>query len=372
LKRTILLALVAFWLPVLVLASQPEPPSGFDLQRLDEGVYAAVRREPPGLLEHANSLVVIGERFVTVVDAQMTRAASARLVAAIRELTSKPVRYLVNTHWHDDHVFGNAAFKEAWPGLQVIATDATRTDLETLGAKNRHDFIEQLPGEMAMLRHQLEVGRALNAADLRIPGPPLDAATRTSYESDLAQAQACLDGLAGTQVVAATRLVDRELVLGGGRNAVHLRVVGAAHTRGDLVAWLPGPRVLATGDVASAIVPMAATTADLAHWSAQLEALRGLRPLKVVPGHGAVGEGAALLLRNAALIDAVRGRARAAFRPGISAAGLAAAVSLDDYRRLWAGDDPVRQLLFALFFEQPALSAAWTSLSGQVASAPAT
>jgi glyoxylase-like metal-dependent hydrolase (beta-lactamase superfamily II) len=370
-KRRILLALVALGIPALALASQAAPPAGFELQRLDEGVYAAVRREPPGLLEHANSLIVIGNRFVTVVDAQMTRAASAELVAAIRRLTPKPVRYLVNTHWHDDHVFGNAAFREAWPDLQVVASAGAHADLETLGAKNRKDFIEQLPGEMAMLRHQLQAGKALNAADLQLPGPPLDAATRASYESDLAQAQAYLDGAEATPVVEASRTVDSELVLGSGRNAVHLLLVGAAHTRGDLVAWLPGPRVLAAGDVASAIVPMATPTADLAHWSGQLERLRALRPRWVLPGHGAVGVGTALLLRNAALIDAVRGRARAAYRPGISVAGLAAAVSLDDYRRQWAGDDPVRQLLFALFFEQPALAAAWRALSGPAGSAPA-
>jgi cyclase len=364
-------------LPALLLSAGAAAPvsaatAGFDFKKLDAGVYAAVRREPPGLLEHANSLVVVGEQSVTVVDAQMTRAASAELVAAIRRLTPKPVRYLVNTHWHDDHVFGNAAFREAWPGLQVVASTATRDDLATLGAQNRKDFLAQLPDEMAMLRHALEAGRALNARDLRLPGPPLDAATRASYESDLAQAQAVLDGASATPVVAATRTVDRELVLGSGRNAVHLLYVGAAHTRGDLVAWLPGPRVLAAGDVASAIAPMATPTAELAHWSGQLERLQALRPRWVLPGHGAVGEGGALLARNEALVNAVRGRARAAWRPGMTAADVAAAVSLDDYRLKWAGAEPVRQLLFALFFEQPALAAAWRELSGPAGSAPAT
>jgi cyclase len=364
-------SLIALLLLPAVAAPSGAAAPGFDFKKLDAGVYAAVRREPPGLLEHANSLVVVGERSVTVVDAQMTRAASAELVAAIRRLTPKPVRYLVNTHWHDDHVFGNAAFREAWPGLQVLASRATRDDLATIGAQNRKEFLAQLPDEMAMLRHALEAGRALNARDLRLPGPPLDAPTRASYESDLAQAQACLDGAAATPVVEATRTVDRELVLGSGRNAVHLLYVGAAHTRGDLVAWLPGPRVLAVGDAASAIVPMATPTADLAHWSGQLVRLQALRPRWVLPGHGAVAEGGALLVRNEALLDAVRGRAKAAWRPGITATELAAAIPLDDYRRKWAGDDPVRQLLFALFFEQPALAAAWRALNAPAGSAPA-
>jgi glyoxylase-like metal-dependent hydrolase (beta-lactamase superfamily II) len=364
---------VGFWLAGAgVAASAAAPSSGFDLQRLAPGVYAAVRREPAGLVEHANSLVVIDDRAVTVVDAQMTRAASAQLAAAIRGLTRKPVRYLVNTHWHDDHVFGNAAFVDAWPGVQVIATAETRADLDTLGAQNRRDFTAQLPDEIAMLRRLLRAGTALNVRDPSLPGPPLDAATRASYESDVAQAEAYLAAVATTPLVAATSIVAGERVLGSGRNAVHLLEVGAAHTRGDLVAWLPGRGVLASADVASGIVPMATPTADLAHWSAQLERLRALRPRVVVPGHGAVGQGSGLLLRAQALLDAVRGRARAAWQPGMSVTQLQAGVSLDDYRRLWAGDDPVRQFLFVYFFEQPALAAAWRQLNAQVARAPAT
>jgi glyoxylase-like metal-dependent hydrolase (beta-lactamase superfamily II) len=357
-------------LAVIAMAASPvaiaaaAPPSGFDLQRLAPGVYAAIRREPAGLLEHANSLIVIGDRAVTVIDAQMTRAASNQLVAAVRQLTPKPVRYLVNTHWHDDHVFGNVAWTEAWPGVQVIASGETRDDLATLGAQNRRDFIAQLPDEVAMLRRSLQAGTALNWRDIRQPGPLLDAATRASYESDIAQAQDYLAAAAATPVVAASRSVADELVLGSGRNAVHVLKVGAAHTRGDLVAWLPGPRILATGDICSGIVPMVAPTADLAHWSAQLERLRALRPGAVVPGHGAVGRGSGLLARTQALLDAVRGRAKAAYQPGMSAAQLRDGVSLADYRQQWAGDDPVRQFLFAYFFEQPALAAAWRTLGG--------
>lgn len=369
---TAILASLSPWLAGIAVASAADaPPSGFSLQRLAPGVFAAIRREPPGLLEHANSLVVIGDHDVTVVDAQMTRAASAQLAVAISRLTPKPVRHVVNTHWHDDHVFGNAAFAAAWPGVEFIATARTGADLATLGARNRKDFLAQLPDEVGMLRHALEAGMALNAHDLSQRGRPLDAAARASYQSDIAQAGDYLAAAPDTPVVLPERILAGELVLGSGRNAVHLLELGAAHTCGDLVAWLPGPGVLATGDAASAIVPMAAPTADLAHWQAQLARLQALHPRFLVPGHGPVQRGDALLLRTQALLAAVRGRARAAYQPGMSAAQLQQAVSLEDYQRRWAGDDSVRQFLFSNFFEQPALAAAWGQLSGQPACVPA-
>jgi glyoxylase-like metal-dependent hydrolase (beta-lactamase superfamily II) len=99
-------------------AQQPPPCArgecgGFDWQPLGQGLYAAIRREPPGLLEHSNSLVIVNDRDVIVVDAQMTPAATRGLIRAIRSITRLPVSYVINTHWHDDHVFGNAASARA-------------------------------------------------------------------------------------------------------------------------------------------------------------------------------------------------------------------------------------------------------------------
>lgn len=340
--------------------AQPTTPcargecGGFDWLPLGQGLYAAIRREPPGLLEHANSLVIVNDRDVIVVDAQMTPAATRELIRAIRSVTHLPVGYVIDTHWHDDHVFGNAAYAAAFPGVTFISSYETRADLATRGRDNRMQFMAALPDEMAMLQHHLEKGTALDWRDLSKPGPPLDAATRRSYYSDLAQARSYLAEQAHTTAVLPDLLVQSRLVLRRGAREIQILRLGHAHTHGDVAVWLPRERVLATGDALSAIVPMAAPDANLREWRSILTDLAALDARVIVPGHGPLQRDGSLFGRTQALFDAVLGAGAAACAAGAHPAPPAGA-ALDDQRRAWAGDEPVRLLLFAMFFEQPAL-----------------
>ena len=157
--------------------------------------------------------------------------------------------------------------------------------------------------------------------------------------------------------------VDTRLVLRRGSREILIECVGSAHTRGDVVVWLPRERVLAAGDVVSGIVPMAAATADLAAWSGALDRLASLAPRVIVPGHGPVESGDGLLLRTRRLLGAVLDRTSAAYRPGATLADVQGSVHLDDLRRLWSANEPMRELLFAMFFEAPAVESVYRHLS---------
>ncbi|HVQ29855.1 MAG TPA: MBL fold metallo-hydrolase, partial [Vicinamibacteria bacterium] len=77
-----------------------------------EGVYFIRHKDPFPGWTNGNTTVVIGDREVLVVDSCSTAAAAREDIAQIREWTSKPVRYLVNTHWHQDHNAGNKQYKD--------------------------------------------------------------------------------------------------------------------------------------------------------------------------------------------------------------------------------------------------------------------
>jgi hypothetical protein len=81
--------------------------AGFEVAELAEGVYAAVRREPPGLTVNANSVFIINDSDVVVVDTTLTPGTARELLTALRTSTNKPVKYVINTHWHDDHIMGS-------------------------------------------------------------------------------------------------------------------------------------------------------------------------------------------------------------------------------------------------------------------------
>jgi cyclase len=345
----------------------PAACAGYDWQVLGDGLYAAIRREPPGLLEHANSLVIVNDTDVVVVDSQMTPSATRELIRAISKVTTRPVRYVINTHWHDDHMFGNAAYAAAYPGVEFISSPDTRDDFETLGRDNRQQFLAALPGEMELLRRHLASGTALNWRDLGSEGPPLDDAARRSLASSIEQAARYLAEAPGTTLVSPSVTVETQLVLMRGSREIRILCVGPGHTRGDVVVWLPKEGVLASGDVVSAIVPMAGGTTDLAVWARALDRLIALGPRTIVPGHGPAQPGDALLHRTKALLESVLERTAAAYRPGATLAEVRSNVQLDDLRRAWASTDPMRQLLFAMFFEEPAIASVYRRLSAALA-----
>jgi cyclase len=338
--------------------------AGFEWQALGDGLYAAIRREPAGLLEHSNSLVIVNDADVVVVDSQMTASATRELIRAISTVTSKPVRYVINTHWHDDHVFGNAAYAAAYPGVEFVSSGNTRDDYATLGRDNRRQFVAALPGEMELMRRHLASGTALNWRDPGTDGPPLDRATRRSLASSVEQAAEYLREEPATPAVPPSVTVEGQLVLVRGAREIRLLCLGPAHTRGDVVVWLPKEGVLASGDVVSAIVPMAAGTADLVEWARGLDRLIALGPRVIVPGHGPVQSGDSLLHRTKSLLGAVLKRTTAAYRPGATLAEVRSGVHLDDLRQSWTAAEPIRELLFALFFEEPAITSVYRRLSG--------
>src|SRR4051812_47806974 len=91
----------------IAIGSAPAPSPNLEIVPLGHGVFAAIRQEPMTLALNSNSLIVVRDTDVAVVDAQFTRAATMETISAIRKITSKPVSYVINSHWHDDHLAGD-------------------------------------------------------------------------------------------------------------------------------------------------------------------------------------------------------------------------------------------------------------------------
>ena len=107
-------------------AQAPSAPAGlFQIEKVADGIYAAIAR--PAALVNCNAAIFENAADVLVVDTHSKGSAAAALAAQIRkEITAKPVRYVVNTHFHWDHIQGTQAYKKLNPGLQVISSAVTR------------------------------------------------------------------------------------------------------------------------------------------------------------------------------------------------------------------------------------------------------
>src|SRR4051812_13069092 len=100
--------------------------SGQDIRKIEiaPGVYQFMTMRD-AYVRQLNSVAIVNERDVLVFDTN-TRPSSARIILAeIRKITDKPVRYVVNSHWHPDHWSGNAVYADAFAGVEVIATEET-------------------------------------------------------------------------------------------------------------------------------------------------------------------------------------------------------------------------------------------------------
>src|SRR5215472_16008511 len=108
-----------FSLLVLPLACFASADDLFDIKPIGDGVYAAIAK--PAYKPNCNAAIILLDDGVLVVDTHSKPSAARALIEQIKKLTDKPVRYVVNTHFHWDHYQGNQAYPSSWPaGVEII------------------------------------------------------------------------------------------------------------------------------------------------------------------------------------------------------------------------------------------------------------
>lgn len=332
----------------LAIAARPSP--GFRVERLAPGVFAAIRTDPPGLMVDANGVFIVGESDVVVVDAPES---SADLIAALRRITRKPVSTLINTHWHDDHVIGNALWREAYPGIEFVAHPLLRDYLPTTGARNRKSMIEGAPGFAAFMQAQAAKG-------LNLRGEPITAEERASYASDAALVEHYIQVVPGTPDVLPDVTVDSALTLRRGSRLIEVRAMGRGHTASDLVVWLPAERIAIVGDLVVWPVPLVGGEQSHVHeWSATLAAIRALSPLAIVPGHGPVQRDSSYVRQLESLFTSIDSQVRVAVAAGDSLEAARKRVDLSALRTQFVGDSKVRGASFSMYVTGPAIESAY-------------
>jgi glyoxylase-like metal-dependent hydrolase (beta-lactamase superfamily II) len=203
------------------------------LDELGPGLYGYTAEGDP------NSGIIVGDESVMVIDTQATPIMAAELIARVRTVTDKPVKYVVLSHYHAVRVLGASAFT----GAQIIASEATR---ELLVERGRQDM-------------DSEIGRFPR----------------------LFRGKESIPGLTWPHIT-----FHKRMTVWLGRREVQIIHIGRSHSAGDTVAWLPQERVLFAGDTVEAGATPYCGDAHFTDWPATLDAVRALRPAKLVPGRG--------------------------------------------------------------------------------------
>jgi glyoxylase-like metal-dependent hydrolase (beta-lactamase superfamily II) len=213
-------------------ADLEEKQVSFD--QLSDHAYAYTAEGDP------NTGIVVGDDSVMVIDAQATPVMAQDVIRCIREVTDKPIKYVVLSHYHAVRVLGASGYRPE----HIVASRDTYDLIVERGEADMKSEIERFP----------RLFRAVES----------------------------VPGLTWPSIV-----FKGEMTLWMGRLEVRILQLGRGHTKGDTVVWLPKDKILFSGDLVEYGATPYTGDAYLSDWPATLDAVAALKPDKLVPGRGA-------------------------------------------------------------------------------------
>jgi cyclase len=208
-----------------------------------------------------------------VVDSHSKPSAARVLVEQIKGITSKPVRHVINTHFHWDHWQGNEVYPGTYGNVEVITTEITREALQGKGLKRIQDHIRTVPDEIKHLRAEIAAATSPER--------------KAQLASDLRQAEEYLVEIKGLKLTLPTLTFEHSMRLLKTDREIQLLHLGRAHTEGDLFVYLPKERVVITGDAVIEWTPFMGDGYPL-DWVRTLKRLEQLDFTQMIMGHGDV------------------------------------------------------------------------------------
>jgi glyoxylase-like metal-dependent hydrolase (beta-lactamase superfamily II) len=234
------------------------------------GLYAYTAEGDP------NSGIIVGDDGCMVIDAQATPAMAQGVIDRVRAVTDKPIKYVVLSHYHAVRVLGASAYR----AQDVVATEGTRRLIVERGEQDKKSEIGRFP---RLFRGKETIPEGLTWPTLTFEG------AMSVYL---------------------------------GRREVRLMHLGAGHTAGDLVAYVPDAGAMFSGDLVEYRSACYCGDAYLRRWPMTLDAIRALRPRAVVPGRGDALDGAGIVAEAIAMtrdfVSSLYGAAEASVARGRS------------------------------------------------------
>ncbi len=355
------LAAAMVWGSVVRGAAPAEFPAErmFETVEVGPGVYAFISPETNGPIPSGNVVAIVGDDGVLVVDSGRFPTLARRIVAEIRRRTDRPVRYVVHTHWHLDHIAADGVFREAFPSAIFVAHEFTRRKIVEKQAPYVRDLAATDEGYVKYLEERIASGK-------RRDGSPLSEEDRRRLSSQVGDLQLEMAELAGASVVAPSLAFESGLDVHLGRRNVRVVFLGKGNTAGDTVVVVPDARVVVTGDLLVSPVPYGYGCHPAA-WIETLERLTSLDAAAIVPGHGPVQHDWEYARKVSALLKALRAQVVEAVAQGATLEQVHERVDLSQFRNVFSGGRSDRGAAFDEYFGYAAVERAYQEAIGAVA-----
>lgn len=242
----------------------------FQLQTIAEGVFVAQPKLDGGAGCNAG-IIDLGDQTI-IFDPFLTPQAAAELLTVAESLTASPVKLVVNSHHHLDHIGGNQSFPAT---TAIVSTSLTRELMRTQAAQQLTALQEQSAERLAELEKQASSARK--------------SVEKQDAQQALAQWRFLQEALPAWQFRLPTMTFDQRLVLYGSRRQVELLTYGSGHSQSDAILYLPEEKIAFMGDLLTIQCHPALHDGDPGELPRILDLVNRLQPQRLVPGHGPVG-----------------------------------------------------------------------------------
>lgn len=261
--------LIACVAGLVALRPAEQRPAAFTFTKIADDVYFAVGTG--AVTVFCNAAVIINESDVMLVDSHVSPVAARSLLDELKAITTKPVKYVVNSHYHFDHSHGNQIYG---PGVEIIGHQFTREMLakgNSMRGVGYDRFIGSIPATIERLKRQRDTTR--------------DTTARAALDRNIASQERFKAETDTVRATPPTVAFDQTLTLYRGGREIRLYFLGRGHTGGDVFVHLPRERVLVTGDILQPGVPFMGD-GYFADWPETLERVKALEFDVFLPGHG--------------------------------------------------------------------------------------
>jgi cyclase len=298
------------WLDARAQTNAPLVSGAHKFEKIAEGIYYATAS---GTMQvGANSPIIVTGSETIVIDSETSPAAGRALVQDIKAFTDRPVKYVIDSHFHYDHLFGNQIFG---PDVQIIGHDHTRERLEanTLEQYTFQTSVKPIPARVEALRQRI--------------AQESDPQQKAALEQQVKNALAYLEQVKEIKQTPPNVTFDNTMALYKGGRELHLMYLGRGHTDTDVVTYLPRERIVATGDLMESVISYMGDSYPQ-DWIATLDKLKTLDFDTVLPGHGVPFKGKERITAFQDYLRDVIAQTDALKKQGLSADDAAAKIDL--------------------------------------------
>jgi glyoxylase-like metal-dependent hydrolase (beta-lactamase superfamily II) len=279
-------------------------------EKIVDGIYYATSS---GTMQvGANSPVIVADTEALIVDSGTSPAAGRALVEDVKAVTDKPVKYVIDSHYHYDHLFGNQVFG---PEVQIIGHDHTteRLKANTLEQYTFLTSVRPIPQRVEALRQ-------------RIAGES-DPQQKATLERQVQNSLNYLEQVKEVKQTPPNLTFDSTMTLHRGGRELRLMYLGRGHTDTDVVTLLPRERIVLTGDLMESVLSYMGDSYP-EEWIATLDRLKALDFDTVLPGHGVPFKGKERITAFQAYLRDLLDQTNALRTQGISAEEAAQKIDL--------------------------------------------